>query len=345
MNIRVLTINTVILITAFAFTPGCATIYQHMKDKMETSYTEGKQLYRDGKYRDAEEKFEKVISIDPEHRGARRYLLITREAMKKRAEKYYERGMYFKKRKNYTDALDEFLTAKKKDPDYKDLDQQIRSLRATDQIRNEFNKMYDKAKTLHQKKKYKAAYYYCLKAETYDPDSIELMTLKTRVGIALDQKSSTLTGKAEDQYDRKRYTQAGNIAARALKINPWDDDAREIKKNANQKMRLNRMYARAEKYYRRGDYFTAYKIFKRIDRREPGFLDTGNYLSSIKNRLEKNIGTYYNRGIRYYERDQFQRAIDQWNRVLLIDPDHKKAREYKERALAKLEIQRSLRND
>jgi len=316
-----------------------------MKERIEIHYTEGKQLYREGRYRDAEEKFEKVISIDPEHRGARGYLLITREAMKDRAEKYYERGMYFKKQNHYVDALHEFLTAQKKDPGYKDTDQQIRSLRTTDQIRSEFTTMYEYAKKLHLKKKYKSAYNYCLKAEKYDPHSIELITLKTRVRIALDQKSSEVTNRAEDLYNQEKYTQAGNLAARALKLNPWDTNAKEIRKNANQSMRLNGMYAKAENYYRKGDYFTAYKIFRRIELKEPGFLDTGNYLSTIKSRIRKNIDTYYNRGMRYYESERYQQAIDQWDRVLLVDPDHEKAREYRERAMAKLEIQGSLEND
>jgi len=331
-----------ILLCTVVLTSGCATIYRHMKQKMEDSYSEGIELYRKGKYREAEDRFETAISIDPEHRKARRYLLITREAMKQRAEKYYEKGIYYKNRKDFVNALDNFLVARKKDPGYKDVSEQIRSLRATDQVRNEFNKMYTSAWKLHTQKKYKASYYYCEKAEKYDPDSIELTTLKLRVALALDQKSSKTTEKAEDHYDKKRYTRALRLATRALKINPWDDKAKEVKKNATKKIRLSRMYSQAEKYYKRRSYFTAYKIFRKVERQEPGFLDTGNYLNIIKSRLEKNINSYYRKGISYYENNQFKQAIDQWNKVLLINPEHKKAREYKERALAKLEIQRSL---
>lgn len=331
-----------ILLCTVILSTGCATIYRHMKQKMEDNYTEGLELYQKGKYREAEDRFETAISIDPEHRKARRYLLITREAMKKRAEKYYKKGVYYKNRNDYVSALENFLVAQKKDPGYKDVSEQIRSLRTADQVRNEFNKMYTTAQKLHKQKKYKASYYYCEKAEKYDPDSIELSTLKLRVALALDQKSSKMTGKAEDHYDKKRYTRALRLANQALKINPWDDNAKEVKKNATKKLKLSRMYSQAEKYYKRRSYFTAYKIFRKIDRKEPGFLDTGNYMNIIKNRLEKNIGSYYRKGIRYYENNQFTKAIDQWNKVLLINPNHEKAKEYKERALAKLEIQRSL---
>jgi len=331
-----------ILLCAVVLSTGCATIYRHMKQKMEDNYSEGIELYRKGKYREAEDRFETAISIDPEHHKARRYLLITREAMKQRAKKYYEKGIYYKNRKDYVNALGNFLVAQKRDPGYKNVSEQIRSLRATDQVRIEFNKMYTYAQKLHKQKKYKASYYYCEKAEKYDPDSIELSTLKLRVALALDQKSSKMTGKAEDHYDKKRYPQALRLAKQALKINPWDNNAKEVKNNATKKLKLSRMYSQAERYYKRRSYFTAYKVFRKIEREESDFLDTGNYLNIIKNRLEKNLRSYYRKGIRYYENNQFTQAIDQWNRVLLINPDHKKAREYKERALAKLEIQRSL---
>ncbi len=64
--------------------------------------------------------------------------------------------------------------------------------------------------------------------------------------------------------------------------------------------------------------------------------------ASIYRHMKQKMEDSYSEGIRYYENNQFTQAIDQWNKVLLINPDHKKAREYKERALAKLEIQRSL---
>ncbi len=335
-------ITVCILLCTVMLSSGCASIYRHMKQKMEDNYSEGVELYQKGKYREAEKRFETAISIDPEHRKARRHLLITREAMKKRAEKYYEKGVYYKNRIDYVNALNNFLIAREKDPGYKDVLEQIRSLRATDQVRSEFNKMLTSARKLHTEKMYRASYHYCEKAEKYDPDSIELTTLKIRVALALDQKSSKMTGKAKYHYDKKRYTRALRLAKQALKINPWDARAKEVKINATEKLKLSRMYSQAEKYYKRRSYFTAYKIFRKIERKEPGFLDTGNYLNIIKNRLKKNIDSYYHKGIRYYENNQFKAAIDQWNKVLLIKPEHEKAREYKERALAKLEIQRSL---
>ncbi|MGQ9843211.1 MAG: tetratricopeptide repeat protein [Spirochaetota bacterium] len=332
-----------LLLFTLLMSASCATIYQQQKKKMNENYYEGIELYKKGNYTQAKERFETVLSIDPEHTGARQYLSITTEALQKRAQKYYDAGMSYKRDGDLENALIQFLEAEKRDPDYKNVKTQIANIRNSNYSQKKYDKYYSTAKKQFDKKQYIMAYKSASKAELYNPDSLELATLKMRIKNQLDNSSYPYTSKAEGARKNNKFESAKTYCNKALEVNPWDEKARNILKDINRKENLNEMYANAEKAYRKGDLIAAYRIFKRIDNEEPGYRNTSNYLSTIKSKLEGNINTYYNNGLTYYEQDNFAAAIAEWDKVLLIDPDHQKAREYRERAVAKLELQKTLR--
>ncbi len=321
---------------------SCGMIYRQMKQKMKENYREGISLYKRGKYADAMDKFQEVISIDPDHRGAKRYIIITQEAMEKSSRAHYLRALKYKRAGSLEKALDEFLIVMKKDPDYRDTRSQVDSLRNSPGLLRKFEWTMKLAERYYGRKRYKSAYIQCLKAEKYKPESLELSVLERNIESALKEQSSRYVRKGEDLYNRRRYTSARKYLKRALRVNPWDKEAKELLKKCNSKIYVAKLYDRAKKKYKKRDYFAAYELFQSVDRREPGFRDTRSYIERSKNLLSKYKWKYYNSGIAYYDKEQFKKAIAQWNKVLKIDPDHKKAREYKERALAKLAIKRSL---
>lgn len=321
---------------------SCGMIYRHMKQKMKENYREGIALYRKGKYAEAMDRFQEVISIDPEHRGAKRYISITKEAIEKTSRVHYRAGMRYKRSGNYERALDELLIVMKKDPDYRDTTEQIYAIRHSDRILKAFERTMKSADRLYERKRYITAYRTSLKAEKYNPESLELLMLKMKIEGALNDKSSPYRNKGEDLYSRGKYRSAQRQLKKALRVNPWDKDARELLGKCNRKIKIAGLYARAKRKYRGRDYFAAYELFKKVDRMEPGYRDARAYIERAKNRLSGSINTYYNRGIVYYNKEQFKKAIGEWNKVLKINPGHKQAREYKERARAKLSIMRSL---
>ena len=342
-NVLLNKIYSFLLLFTLLMNVGCATIYQQQKKKMNENYYEGIQLYKKGNYAQAKERFETVLSIDPEHTGARQYLIITTEALQRRAQKYYDAGMNYKRKGDLENALLQFLEAEKRDPDYKDVKTQIANIRNSNYAKKKYDNYYTTAKTQFDKKQYITAYKSANKAELYNPDSLELTTLKTRIKNQLDNASYPYTSNAEEARKKNNFEAAKTYCNKALKVNPWDEKARNILKDINRMENLNEMYANGEKAYSKGDLIAAYRLFKRVDNEEPGYRNTSNYLSTIKSKLEGNINTYYNNGVTYYEQDNFEAAIAEWDKVLLINPDHQKAREYRERAVAKLELQKTLR--
>ena len=311
-----------------------------MKKKINNNYNEGIALLKEEDYYQAHERFESVISIDPEHKGARRFILFTKEAKEKNAKKHYEMGLSKKREGRYEEALDQFLIVFKKNPRYKDINYQIENLRNSRPIQKKFNKALNNANLLYNKKLYKKAYKKCLTAKKFNPESLELLTINIKVEAALNDLSKSHFQKAKNMFDKKNYRAARTYLIKVFKINPWHSRAKELLSDCNRKIDLGKLYKRAENKFYKNEYFQAFNLFSEINRKEKGYLDTDIYLSRIKKKVSKNFREYYNKGIWYYDRGRYKEAIAQWNKILLINPDEKKAREYKEIAFAELEIKK-----
>lgn len=331
----------IVVITQFA---GCATVYRQMKQKVINNYREGIVLYRQGKYASALDRFETVQSIDPEYGDVRRYILITKDALSKKARDYYDRGMQYKKAGEYENALDQFLLVMKEDPDFRDTKQQLENIRKTPAITKKFQAALKRATAYYDRKQYVKAYTVLLQAKKYNDKSLEMLSLSTKTEIALNGRSLPYVSKAEKFYNKKQYAAAKSMCVKALEVNPWDEKAKALNEKCGRKLFVERNYEAAKKKYRSGDYFAAFDLFASVVERDAGYRDAQKYLDAIRSNLGKNVPQYYARGVSEYDNERFTEAIAEFNRVLKINPDHQKAKEYKDRAIAKLEIKRSLEN-
>jgi tetratricopeptide (TPR) repeat protein len=76
---------------------------------------------------------------------------------------------------------------------------------------------------------------------------------------------------------------------------------------------------------------------------EPGYKATEQYLNKINAALVVQIPTFYNNGVAYYEKGNYQAAVIEFNKVLSLNPGHTQAQEFRQRAESKLELEKSLK--
>ncbi len=332
----------VIAIMMIVSISSCASIYRSQKQKINKNYREGIMLYKNGKYQDAQDRFETVLSIDPDYGDAKRYILITREALAKRAKDYYERGMQSKRAGNYDDAINYFLVVLKEDENYKDTKKQLDNVRNSKPVVKRFEASLKKAEIFYKRKQFQRAYEECLSAKKYNPDSGDLSSLMKKTESAMNDKSEPFVDKGKVSMEKNRYTEAKGYFVRALAVNPWDKDAKEFMKKCDKKIFVETGYTEAKEKYQKGELYESFDLFSSVNDREPGYRDTKKYLDMLSDKLGKEIPQHFEKGVTFYDNEQFTEAIAELNKVLRIDPNHQKAREYRERALAKLEIKKSL---
>ncbi|MCP4137670.1 MAG: hypothetical protein GY754_42275 [bacterium] len=334
------------LILTIEFT-GCTTIYQYMKEKRNKTYKEGVTLYNQGKYEEANDRFDTVVSIDPEYKNAKGYLAKTNNYLKReerkekrKADINYARGMKLKRGRKYEAALDLFLLVEKQDPDNANVGTQIGECR--EKLAGKYDQVVALAEKQFKRKQYQKAYRTCLRAKKINPLGLKQFTLMDNIKSALEQKASPYSDRAEKYYSADKFKKAKSELLTVLTINPWDEDSKELLKKCNRMIALDAEYQAAIGYYNKKNYVAAYGRFRAINKKESGYKSTNKYLDKTKESLNRNASRYYRSGLRYYDSGKYQAAINEMNKVLLANPGHGKAQEYKQRAKAKLATRRSL---
>ena len=88
-------------------------------------------------------------------------------------------------------------------------------------------------------------------------------------------------------------------------------------------------YKQGVAHFEKGEYKNALQMFSSL---KPDFEKVGDYIKKVRAGLKKTAEDSYKNGLKLFREQKLTQAIEQWNIVLEIEPDHKKAREYIEKA-------------
>lgn len=336
-----------ILLLIFFQMAGCVSIYRFVRDKRDRNYNEGVELYRQNKFAAAHDRFETVVDIEPDYKNAQSYLRKSKrllalkvQQIKREASIGYERGVYMMNKGRYDDALSILLHAQQQDPNHVDVDEKIDECRV--KLEPKFENLVKHAELQFQRKQYIAAYQTCMKANAYNPSSDRLSSTKRMIEGKLEENAEKYVDKGTQYYEKKQYAAARNQLQLALRNNPWDVNSKELLGKINGKLSLDQNYRRGIYLFNKADYFGAKAAFGQVNTVENGYKATDSYMTKINNNLAGRIGIYYNNGVAHYDKGNYRTAIDEFSKVLAINPSHGNAQEYRQRAQQKLETQTSV---
>ena len=88
-------------------------------------------------------------------------------------------------------------------------------------------------------------------------------------------------------------------------------------------------YKQGVAHFEKGEYKNALQMFLNL---KPDFEKVGDYIKKVKAGLKKMAENSYKNGLKLFREQKLTQAIEQWKIVLEIEPEHKKAREYIEKA-------------
>ncbi len=343
-------INFGLSIIIFLFSVNCSTLYKSVIDKRDQNYKEGVELYSKKKYEEARDCFHVVMEIEPGYKDTKKYWALLDSIIKnkenkahQRANTNYNRGLSCMKDRQYEDALNYFLQVKNDDPGRELLDQKI--LECRKMLAPGTRVIVKQAERSYNRRNYIDSYNACRKALLFDPANEDATQLLIKVEYKLDEKSRKYKANGKVFYSKKQYAKAQREFEMALKNNPWDGESKELLVKVRNHIFLEKLYNAAVNEFKNGDYFKARYSFLSINNSEPGYRATEQYLERINSILNAQLNSIYNKGVSLYEKGEYKSAIEEFNKVLTIDPDHSMAGEYRQRAQSKMDIQKSLRRE
>ncbi|NOZ57047.1 MAG: tetratricopeptide repeat protein, partial [Calditrichaeota bacterium] len=156
--------------------------------------------------------------------------------------------------------------------------------------------------------------------------------------------------RAENHYQEgMRYFQEGNYDRalqefeRALVYVPTHAGAKRMRKQTFNMIGLRELLRKAEESYAQGDYVRAMAMFTQVLENNPDNPTALEYVEKCQQRLNELAETHFNRGISFYAAEDYLSAIEEMDKTLEINPNHRGAKEYKRRAEMRLKALESLR--
>lgn len=102
-------------------------------------------------------------------------------------------------------------------------------------------------------------------------------------------------------------------------------------------------YTRGRLYLDKKDYAKAAEEFDMAMRLVPSYMDAGDLLAVSERERDRAVEAHLKKGISYFQAEEMDLAIKEWESALRYDPENRAARDYKNRAEVILERLKSIR--
>jgi len=103
------------------------------------------------------------------------------------------------------------------------------------------------------------------------------------------------------------------------------------------------LFDKGKTLFDQGNYFGALTIFLDFVQREPNNKDAKTYIDRSRGMLQSSVERQFKTGLQLYVKENYKAALEVWDKVLIIAPDHQTTLEYSKRAKEKLEALEKLR--
>ncbi len=313
-------------------------IDKEIAEKAQEHYFAGLGYYTQKKYYDAEESFRKALGLDANFHEAAEYIeriVAERKESKQavdhlllEARRREEANDWLKALQLYRQILDiepDFAYARKRETEMQG------------RVNTYINQQYAKAE---------AAF------ANGDPDTARKLfraILDIRPGHAgalryLSELQPTAANKGQYFLDlaRRSFAQgrweATLTALDSLgRYDPASAEIPALRRKCYANLPVERLVQIGRADFLSGRYFDALEAIEEALKKNPAHVDALALEAQCRNSVTRLVDEHFNRGLNYYTEEKYRAAIVEWDRALVINPDHRGSIEYKRRAQERLD--------
>ena len=279
-----------------------------------------------------------VRNFKPDDNEASERIDTLRVKTQVEADKHFLKGSQYLHDNEPQAALREFLLALTYNPDHKQAldsirkevtkeDFQMYEIREGDTVRKIAEEVYG-----DPKKDFLVAYFNALDTHTRLTAGLILKLPSIEVPLT-DQPVYTedMLNMAKSLFKARQYQEAVTIAREILAYDPTNSDAANLLNASN--------YHLGRRFIREKRYVDALRLFESID---SNYRNVKEIVELLTKNLHYQAELHYKTGMTYFLADELNRAIEEWQETLRLNPAHAMARRDLEKAQRLLEKLRTL---
>jgi tetratricopeptide (TPR) repeat protein len=272
--------------------------------EMASMVDDGIMLYTEGEYKKALDIFEKVLIKDPKNYEADRYASLIRETLKEAESR--------KEVRNEKEPESQKDVEHQKEPKNQKVTENVRIVENQEETKNQ-----------------------------REPDNPrEYDVLKELEDLKEVEKPEGPKSEKESESQKELGNPQGSGSQKELENQKEPESLKELDIQDDVKKILEKGLS----YKERQAYTEAIAEFEKALNLDPNNAQAQTYLEETKTTLQKQVALHLNEGIRYFNDQQLEKAIAEWDKVLALSPDNQKAKDYRKRAHTMLEKLRTLKN-
>lgn len=286
----------------------------------------------------AEQEFKDALLIDPEHQQAKEYLDRTEREIKNNnrlIDQYLGEAKKYEQEQKYLSASLSYRKILEIDRNHQYARSRLAYL--DNYIKNEVDEKFKRAKLLYERMNYSGAITILREILSIDPDHSPSKNYLRRANQKLLNLAEQHYLRAQSFYNQKNWDVVLQECNLTLAMNPDHLAAKELQQMALSNISIDKLIERGANYYERGDLLNARSVFRQVLNKEANNLSATNYLNRIDTDLKNRVEELFNMGMVKYAEGNYEEAILEWEKILVIDSEHKSAKEYIQKAQERIE--------
>lgn len=306
----------------------------------DRNYKLGLLALDENRYRDSERYFRLAHLYDPAFTPAKTAadsvamtLAEERTELLRKADGLFEA-------KRYVDASRTYALVLVMDPDHEYARERMREIQTL--LASYFIEMIQTGDSLRARREIEQARKRYQQALDLDPGNDSLMARLAGLREMARENISTMLSRGRASLNRNQLDEAEREFEAVLAIDRQNSQARQGLATVRSQ-RTELLFEQGKNQLAEGKNMEALTTFLQVLERNPRHREASQYLERTRDGLKSEIETYFRAGLQHYTKDNYQAAIDEWDKVLLIDPNHQGTIEYRKRAEEKLKALQRLK--
>ncbi len=308
-------------------------IEAHFAEEAKKHYLQGLSLYGNGQLADARTEFERALAIDADHDAAQRLLDEVSERMAQRenlmnaalsqAIRAERTGLTETAYLKYQEVLAQY-------PDNDTAQRGVNRLRPI--IDNSIRTLLDSGKRYYENGNYENARSVFRQVLQSSPRHGEATAYLNRINQTVNQQVEGHYQEGLSLYNQKKYSEAIDEFNRALALNPRHRESANLRDQAMANMDLEKLEQRGNMHYAAKQYVAAWEYYNQVLSKDPDNTEVNDKLEDCQVKMRELVEKLFNEGMAAYSERNYKQAIEKWDKVLEINPNHPGSREYKKKA-------------
>jgi len=301
----------------------------------------GSEAYFEGDFTNAIGNWEKVKKLDSNNMNAKKFIDTAQSKLGNEIKNHNDQAESYYLQNRFQEAYSEWKLVLKLNSKNETAQAGIKKLKLKDTEKNEITT--NQAIVMAKRGNVNAAMEALQGALKVDPNNKKAQDNMARLKTQQKNESEKYYRKGIELLSRDRIREAIENLERALDIDPKDQRTKNLLYRARTQLRDNikALMSRGIELANAGRVAEAKEKFNEVIKADPGNAEASDYLSKMTGQVarasvsKEEIKKLYYDGVSLYLDGQNRRAIEVWQKILLLDPENQEAKS----SIAKAEME------